>query len=176
MSAGEVRIHYQRPPDREQLFVQRFVHETPEVVVTLMEHTPLPRPMRIGGQTALEDGAPVVWFTFPGERHDIGRFHRADGSFTGLYANILTPVHFRTPRVWETTDLFLDVWLGPDGAPRILDGEELEEAVARGWLDEQTARTARTEANRIARAARAGAWPPPPVHEWTLERARRALA
>jgi predicted RNA-binding protein associated with RNAse of E/G family len=115
----------------------------------------------------------VVWFTYPGRWHDIGRFHRADGSFTGYYANVLTPVLMTGDR-WETTDLCLDVWLGADGRVELLDEEEFAEAVERGWMDAPTARAARHEAEALAEAARAGAWPPPEVRAWDLARARAA--
>ena len=129
--------------------------------------------MVVDGRTLLEEDSPVVWFTFPGARHDIGRFHRADGTFTGLYANILTPVEIRGDE-WRTTDLFLDVLLEPGREPRVLDRDELEAAVREGWLDPGTARAAETEAARLLDEARAGEWPPAVVEEWTLERARSA--
>ena len=67
------------------------------------------------GKIALEAGSDAVWFTFPGLWHDIGRFHRADGEFTGIYANILTPPVIEPDGKWETTDLFLDIWVDPEG-------------------------------------------------------------
>lgn len=171
-----VKIHYRRPPDREDLFVQRLIHHAPDVSITLYEGMRLKRPMVIEGRVALEDGSSVVWFTFPGLWHDIGRFHLADGTFTGLYANVLTPVEFIDPLTWETTDLFLDVWQDAEGGePVILDADELEEALDRGWIDEQTAERAREEAHSILEAARKGHWPPPIVQEWTLERSRRRV-
>jgi predicted RNA-binding protein associated with RNAse of E/G family len=170
-----VQIYYRRPPAREDLFVQTLVHHTPEVVVTFMERTPLKRPATAEGEVILEPGSPVVWFTFPGLWHDIGRFHLADGTFTGIYANILTPVHFLDPLSWETTDLFLDVWLDHAGRAMLLDEDEFEEALARRWIDNETAEAARTEAARIMEAIRDGAWPPPVVEEWTLERVRERL-
>lgn len=74
-------------------------------------------------------------------------------------------------RVWHTTDLYLDVWVSADGTARLLDEDEFEEAVARGLLDEDTARRAREEADRLLAEARDGLWPPVVVREWTLERA-----
>ncbi|HEX9107781.1 MAG TPA: DUF402 domain-containing protein, partial [Longimicrobiales bacterium] len=83
----DVRIHYHRPPDRDQLLVQRLVYEDPGVVVTLLESVSIAAPLHIADQLALEPGAAIVWFTFPGEWFDVGRFHRADGTFTGFYAD-----------------------------------------------------------------------------------------
>jgi predicted RNA-binding protein associated with RNAse of E/G family len=170
-----VRIHYRRPPDRLQVYEQALVHDGPDVKVTLKEAFELPRPMIVADRVVAEPGAAIVWFTFPGLWHDIGRFHLADGTFTGLYANVLTPVELRGPHDWSTTDLFLDVWLDERG-PCVLDEDELDEAVRRAWIDDATGACARREAQRILWEIEKGLWPPAAVHEWTLERARRAAA
>ena len=116
----------------------------------------------------------MVWFTFPGKWHDVGRFHRADGRFTGLYANILTPVEMDGNR-WSTTDLCLDLWMGADGKATLLDEEELREARVNGWVDEDTAARAEREGERLLAEALEGTWPPSVVREWTLERARERM-
>ena len=173
---ARVRIHYKRIPDREQIFDQRIVEIDDEgTVVTLSEAAALPAPVRASDRIILEPGAPVVWFTFPGAWHDIGRFHRADGTFTGFYANILTPPVMH-PGVWHTTDLFLDVWMpATGGAPCLLDEDEFEAARVEGWLDVPTADRARAEADHLLAEARRGGWPPPSVARWTLEAARDRL-
>jgi predicted RNA-binding protein associated with RNAse of E/G family len=171
-----VVIHYLRPPDRVTIFRQRLVLRTDSCIITLMEHTPLPRPVLAAGQTILEPDAPVVWFTFPGLWHDIGVFHDGAGRFTGWYANILTPIRFRGPLVWETTDLFLDIWLGTTGDAVLLDEDELEAALERGWLDAGTATRARTEADRLLQETAARRWPPAIARDWTLERAEQTVS
>jgi len=173
VSDRRVRIHYRRLPDREQIFDQRVLLERSDVIVTLTDPMSLDSPMLIDGAPALEHGSRVVWFTFPGQWHDVGRFHLADGSFTGCYGNVLTP-----PRIlgnaWYTTDLFLDVWVPPHGAPQLLDEDELEEAKARSHIDDGLARRARDEAASLLERAGRGDWPPEVVREWTLERALAA--
>jgi predicted RNA-binding protein associated with RNAse of E/G family len=170
-----VRIHYWRLPNREQIFDQRVVLERDDVIVTLTDPMEIESPMLIAGEPVLEDGSRAVWFTFPGAWHDVGRFHRADGSFTGCYGNVLTP-----PRIlgdaWYTTDLFLDVWQPSTGAVALLDEDELEEALARSHIDPLLARRAREEARQLLERAATGDWPPPVVREWTLERALAAAA
>ena len=165
-----VTIHYARPPGRVERFRQEVVLEREDVIVTLARGMSFDPPMRIDDRVVLEDGSSVVWFTFPGAWHDIGRFHRADGTFTGIYANVLTPVEIDGLE-WHTTDLFLDVWLPPGGEPAILDEEELDEALGRELVDPETAARARREARTLHDAARAGEWPPEIVRAWTLERA-----
>lgn len=171
-----VRIRYRRPPDRTTVYEQWLVFEDGHVKVTLQPAMRLDPPLRIGGRTVLEDGSDAVWFTFPGAWHDIGRFHRADGSFTGIYANVIVPCVFEPGDEWDTTDLFLDVWLPGDGAePVVLDADELHEGERRGWVSAATAARARAEARSLVDAARRGMWPPPIVARWTRERAAAAL-
>jgi predicted RNA-binding protein associated with RNAse of E/G family len=171
-----VRIHYLRPPDREEILRQQLVHDDGSVKVTYAERIVRRAAIHIDGARVLERGSDIVWFTFPGAWHDIGRFHLADGSFTGVYANVLTPALFESENVWRTTDLFLDIWLARGAAPRVLDREEFDEAVQAGWIDERTRQRALEEVDRILEAAAAGVWPPPVVAEWPLERARAAAA
>jgi predicted RNA-binding protein associated with RNAse of E/G family len=146
------------------------------VLVTYLPEAGVERPMVVDGRTVLERASPVVWLTFPGAHHDIGRFHTPDGVFTGYYANVLTPVEMEGDGdggdVWHTTDLFLDVFVAPNGTVHLLDQEELAEALSRRWIPQALATTALKEAERLVREARAGHWPPPVAREWTLERAR----
>ena len=167
---SDVVIHYRRLPDRDTVFRQRLVHRTQDCIVTFMPRTPLPAPITAGAAVILEPEAPAIWFTFPGEWHDIGRFHTATGEFTGYYANILTPVELRDELEWETTDLFLDVWLGSDGNVSVLDEDEFEDGLRTGVISPELAAAARAEADRLVGLASARAWPPKIVREWTLER------
>lgn len=176
-----VHIDYHRAAAPTVVYRQLLVHAAPEGVVTLMEHTPLPDPKEIAGRTVLEPGSPVVWFTFEGAWHDIGAFHLADGTFTGWYANVLTPVVLGEPEAglwrWSTTDLCLDVWREARGdGVEVLDREELEAAVTGGALSAELADRASAEARELVHRARNDEWPPALVGEWPLERARRVLA
>jgi predicted RNA-binding protein associated with RNAse of E/G family len=154
------------------------VYEDGEVSVTFARDLRLSSPVCVEGEVVLEEGSDAVWFTFPGTWHDIGRFHRADGTFTGTYANILTPCTFEAGGIWRTTDLFLDLWIpategtGDQGRQKILllDEAELRDAEERGWVNAETARTARAEARRLMAAYDRGEWPPRIVSEWTRER------
>ena len=173
MSDATVVIHYHRPPDREQTFTQQLVARTGDCAVTLLSPAGLASPKLIDGIVALGRDAAIVWFTFAGAWHDIGRFHTDDGTFTGCYANVLTPVEGMDTVTWRTTDLFLDVWQPAGGPARILDVDELHVARTRGWVDQVTGDRAAAEAAALVEAAAAGTWPPPVVQEWPLERALR---
>lgn len=169
-----VHIHYLRPPDREEVFHQLLLESGNDAKVTFARDLTFEPPIRVHDEVVLETGSEVVWFTFPGAWHDIGRFHTSDGVFRGLYANILTPPTFHEGGLWRTTDLFLDVWLPPEGEPSVLDRDQFDEAVAEGWIGDGQARRALLEVDGILGALEKGRWPPPVVRRWTLERARES--
>ncbi len=176
MNPCPVEIHYLRPPDQLTVYRQELIHDDGRVKVTLARAVELREPLHAGGRTILEPGADALWFTFPGAWHDIGRFHLADGSFTGLYANMITPCRFSPGGVWHTEDLFLDLWLARDEAtPLLLDEAELEEAERSGALSSALAARARAEADVLMAETRAGRWPPDIVRAWTLDHAKAFL-
>ena len=170
-----IDIYYLRPPDREKVFTQHLIWEDPTVKITLSTSVTFEPPITIDGKVVLETGSKALWFTFPDAWHDVGLFHRADDTYSGLYANILTPCVFETEHEWRTTDLFLDIWIGPDGRLQLLDEAELDEAEKEGWITPDIAGRARAEAQTLIEQAEAGEWPPPVISEWSLARARASL-
>jgi predicted RNA-binding protein associated with RNAse of E/G family len=170
-----VHIHYLRPPDRKEIFHQLLLYDGPDVKVTFARDLVVEPPIRIAGDVVLERGSDVVWFTFPDVWHDIGRFHTADGTFRGFYANILTPPTFHPGGIWHTTDLFLDIWLPEEGCHSVLDRDQFEEARRKGWLDDITGARALEEMDGILGALDGGTWPPEVAHQWTRERASATL-
>ncbi|HKK93788.1 MAG TPA: DUF402 domain-containing protein [Longimicrobiales bacterium] len=175
-----VEIEYHRAGAETLIYRQWLAHAGSEGIVTVQASTPIPDTKTVDDRPILAPGSPVVWFTFEGAWHDIGAFHLPDGTPTGHYANILTPVRLDPPSsdrwTWSTMDLCLDVWRSPDGAVRVLDEEELQEAERSGAVRDDHARHARDEAIRLVRAARNDEWPPALVGEWPLERAREVLS
>ncbi len=167
----DVEIHYRRLPDRLDVFVQRLVVDRADCKITLHDPATLDTALRVDDQVIYEPGAAIVWFVFPGSWYDIGRFHLRDGTFTGYYANLITPVEIQG-RIWTMHDLCLDLWVRPDGSFRILDQDEFDEAVDRLWIDPATASRARQTLDRLAAAVREGHWPPAIVAAHDLERVR----
>jgi predicted RNA-binding protein associated with RNAse of E/G family len=159
-------------------YPQVLVDDGAEASVLLQEHY-AGRPLEQEGTVILEPGAPVLWFVFSGCWADVGRFHKADGTFTGWYTNLCTPAE-RHDNAWRSTDLFLDLWIPADGGSwthgseagiSLLDEAELDEAVRKGWVEVPVAARARAEAAHLQGAAATGRWPPPVVREWTRDRA-----
>jgi len=170
VSRPTVHIHYLRPPDRKEIFDQLLIEDRPDVKVTIARDLVVEPPIHIGREVVLENRSDVVWFTFPEVWHDIGRFHTADGTFRGFYANILTPPTFHKGGIWRTTDLFLDIWLPARGRPSVLDRDQFDEACQEGWLDDGTRSRALEEVDQILEGFGRGTWPPDVTHQWTRER------
>ncbi len=166
-----IHLHYHRPPDRKQVYQQYLIEREAGADITLSTDLAIESPAIIKGETILEEKSNIIWFTFPNTWHDIGLFHRADGTFTGIYANIITPLRYLSPSVWETTDLFLDVWISTEGESVLLDEDEFRQAKKNNWISSEIASAATKEANVLVDGYRNGTWPPPFIFEWKLDRA-----
>lgn len=165
-----MEILYRRPSGGVRRHRQELLHDGPDLKVSLLRRPPGSAPREVAGAVTLEPGARLLWYTFPGRRHEVAAFHGPDGTLLGHYTNVVRPPRIREGE-WEITDLFLDVWQPADRPrePRVLDRDELRRAEEEGALPRAAARRAREEAARVEARARAGEWPPPEVRRWPLE-------
>jgi len=170
-----IHLHYLRPPNRRQIYKQHLIAQEPEAYVTLSTDLTLESPFEVNGTTILETGSRIIWFTFPNAWHDIGLFHKANGHHTGIYANILTPLKHVSPFVWETTDLFLDIWINPNDECTVLDEDEFTIAKQSKWISSTFAKNALTELKLLIDGHRNGTWPPQFIFQWDLDRALSQL-
>ena len=153
-----VTLEYLRPGKGTVMYRERLFTDRPDMKVLLTDPE-ASRDILVDGSLILQAGAPILWFVFPGAWHDIGRFHLADGSFTGWYTNICTPILMKGSR-WSSTDLFLDHWSPLNGTPKWLDEDEFTQAAASGVLTAELADAARAEHHRIDLLLTSRAWPP----------------
>lgn len=71
----------------------------------------------------------VCKYLFYNEWFDVVELRAPNGDLLGYYCDICTPV-VRSGLNYYLTDLFLDLWIEPDGETQELDWDEFEEAVA----------------------------------------------
>jgi predicted RNA-binding protein associated with RNAse of E/G family len=167
-----IRIHYHRPDRGTTIFVEHLVLDTPDVKVTLLDAYD-GRDAHAGDRLILSAGAPVVWFVFPRLCRDVGRFHLADGTFTGWYTNFRAPLRIEGGD-WYCTDLFLDHWLPADGGTAAwLDEDELEAATRAGLMEPAHLPLIAAERTAVDRALADGTWPPDVARAIDLHEARR---
>lgn len=75
------------------------------------------------------DIAKGVSFAFLNEGYKISRFYAPDGSFVYWYCDIIDVEYERTKDEYTFIDLLVDVKIFPDGSVRILDVEEVADAL-----------------------------------------------
>ena len=159
-----------RPPGRRVSMHTDLLHATDGMIVVAHELAPS-KPVEYFGEIVMDAGYRAVWFLFKDKPFDVGRIYRPDGAWTGYYADVLEPVRWRgsDPMTLEPiVDLFLDLWIAPDGRFEVLDEDEFEEAVASGFLTEQQTGHARSVLQGLIEATERGDFPPAVVKEFRL--------
>jgi len=120
-------------------------------------------PIRVMGHVIADKGYLAIWFIFRGKWYDIGKFYDRKGNWIGYYCDIIKPVRklLSAPsRTSVITDLFLDLWITPDGRTFILDEDELEEAVKKHYVSPPLAHLARTHMRYLTRSVQRRRFPP----------------
>jgi predicted RNA-binding protein associated with RNAse of E/G family len=167
---GELTFTFVRPPDRRASFRAHLLRATPELIVVAHRATPS-RPLEDRGQIVLDAGYLAVWFLFNGRPYDVGRFYRPDGTWTGYYVDVLEPVRWEgadPTTLAPIVDLFLDLWIAPDGRCVVLDEDEFDAAIGAGRITGERAAFARGTLRALVEAAARGAFPPEPVKTFRI--------
>jgi predicted RNA-binding protein associated with RNAse of E/G family len=169
-SIGRVVFDFVRPPARRVSFAAHLLDATDHTLVVAHELVPS-RPLEYAGVRVLEAGYWAVWFLFKDRPFDVGRIYRPDGTWTGYYVDVLEPVRWRgaDPRTLAPlVDLFLDLWIAPDGGYVVLDEDEFAAAVRLGHLTPAQAGHARGVLRSLVDATARGEFPPAVVRTFTL--------
>ena len=141
-----VTLTYKRPPDRVNHFQQELLYLDDAVIVTSQRVKPS-SPIIQNGKTVLADNFAAVWFVFTGLWYDVGKVYNLENEWTGYYCDIMKPVKRGVDvngklNCFEITDLFLDLWINPDGTYQIQDEDEFGEAVQNDAIDAELERKA----------------------------------
>ncbi len=148
-----VTLTYKRPPNRVNHFQQELLYLDDDVIVTSQRVKPS-SPIIQNGETVLADNFAAVWFVFTGLWYDVGKVYNLNNEWTGYYCDIMKPVKRSMNAAgeldcFEITDLFLDLWINPDGSYEIQDEDEFEEAVQNGAIDTTLEKMARDVLNTL---------------------------
>jgi len=167
---GELTFTFVRPPARRASITARLLDATDEFVVLATALSPSRRVVYFG-EIVMDVGYWAVWFVFKGRPFDVGRVYRPDGAWTGYYVDVLEPVQWEAsdPTTLEPIiDLFLDLWIAPDGKYMVLDEDEFEEAISLGHLTDKQIDHARSVLQDLVEATRRDAFPPALVKEFQI--------
>ncbi|GAC1373834.1 MAG: DUF402 domain-containing protein [Ktedonobacteraceae bacterium] len=88
------------------------------------------------GYTRFEPGDHFTEYYYEDRWFNIFEIESARGARKGWYCNVTEPAHISDERI-EQVDLFLDVWVNPQGETLVLDEDEF--AAATTMSDEQRA-------------------------------------
>ena len=117
--------------------------------------------------TLREPGDLALTRTGSGSMRFATSYMGANGTYKGTYVNLNTPVEI-CPNAIRYVDLEVDVCIWPDGRVRILDEDELGQAVEAGVISERLAEEVMAEAERVVREAEEGLIGPPKPEELEL--------
>lgn len=159
-----IELIYKRLPDRVNHFQQNLLYEDDDVIVTTQRIKPS-APIVIDGVAVLGDNYRAVWFVFANRWYDIGKIYNLKDHFTGYYCDIILPMK-RMDTHFEITDLFLDLWILPDGSYQVEDEEEFESAIARNWIQTDLANQAKKALQDLIAEIESGAFPPEITNRW----------
>lgn len=105
----------------EQLRYQGTLHKQDPHAVVILAHWTMPR--RDLGYTCFEPGDVFIEYFYPDRWFNIFAIYEHNMTFKGWYCNITEPAHIQHTII-EQIDLFLDIWVNPDGTTLLLDEDE----------------------------------------------------
>ncbi|NJE75911.1 DUF402 domain-containing protein [Thermococcus sp. ES12] len=164
------RIHllYRRLPNRLLEREDEIVADLGNIIVAKAKFEGMLAPLKVNGVEVIRNGYVMVYFAFIGENYDILKVYDENGEFKGLYIDVLAYTK-REGNTIEMLDLFLDIFVFPNGEAFLLDEDELEMALNYGVIDKGTLDFAYSVAREILERLKRGEFPPKIVWEYGLE-------
>jgi predicted RNA-binding protein associated with RNAse of E/G family len=166
MKPGDlVRIEYIRPGKETTYYEEDLVARDE---ICLRTHKTLPVDIAghlsrvLQGQGLIEPHQRVLTITktyFFTEPFNLLEFRDPDGGLLGHYSDIGEPVLQIAPNTFQMTDLYLDIWLFPDGRLLELDWDEFEAAIQRQVIHAAQADLARAAMQRLVSETAEGIYP-----------------
>ena len=101
-----------------------------------------------------------VSYTFLDEGYKVGRFYSAQGTFLYWYCDIIDVEYDKNNDKYLLTDLLVDIKLMPDGALRVLDTDELAQALEQGLITVEQVCSALKKLNKVLKLIYDGQFPP----------------
>jgi predicted RNA-binding protein associated with RNAse of E/G family len=158
---AEPRLHlrYVRLPARIQEMYDDLIYRSKRVIVGKSRITS-PHSVLFDGQLVMNAGFPIVYFELIGKWFNVIKIRDLKGRHTGYYCDISTPPKLLKDGSVEITYLFLDLWVSPDFRHRVLDEDEMEEALKKGWISKQLYERARKELKKLVALVEKKEFPP----------------
>lgn len=161
-----LKLRYRRGPGQITVYEHELIHEDEQLIVTRAPFRPSASLLAQVPQLKAQEYR-AIWLVAAGEWHDLGKVYDLDNRLIGYYCDIIRPLR-RTADALEIDDLFLDLWVSPDGRWLVLDEDEFAEAIGQGWLEPSTAARARRELEELIAEVESGHFPPSVVERFAI--------
>jgi hypothetical protein len=161
---AKLKVFYRRGPGQVTVYEQELLYDDGRLIVSSAPFRPSAS-LRAQLPRLADEEYRAIWSVALGEWHDLGKVYDLAGELVGYYCDIIRPAR-RTPAGLEVEDLFLDLWVFPEGRYLVLDEAEFAVALSRGWLDASTAARAKGELSRLIGEVESGRFPPAKVREF----------
>ncbi len=129
---------------------------------------------RLGSVVIADEGYVWVRFWLPDDDAVATRFFDAELVPVGTYVDVTMPL-LRREQGYETLDLYLSLWIMPDGRVTVLDEQEFERAVSDGTLAPGEVRWAEYHLRELTAKIARGTFPPPLVRNLRLEKQKGTM-
>jgi predicted RNA-binding protein associated with RNAse of E/G family len=160
-----VRIEYIRPGKEITYYEEDFVSQDDVCLRTfktlppdISEHLSralLKQGLILPGQQVFTIGKTY----FFAEPFNLLEFRETNGDLLGYYSDIGEPTIQLDSNTFQMTDLFLDIWLYPDGRLLELDWDEFEEAIENQMITSAQADIAREAMKRLVAEVKEDIYP-----------------
>ncbi len=117
-----------------------------DIIVTRSENIIVTSWKTLNHKTAFQYGASCYYLQ---EGYKISKFYRADGSLFCWYCDIVQYDFDESGNSLTVTDLLADVIISPDGIVKVVDLDELGEALEKGILSADSLKTALLQLNNL---------------------------
>ncbi len=161
----KIHLVYRRIPNRILERDDEVVADLGDVIVAKAKFEGMLAPLRVNGVEVIRNGYAMLYFAFVGENYDILKVYDEKGNFKGLYVDVLAYTR-REGNTLDMLDLFLDIFVFPDGRAFLLDEDELEMALNYGLIDRKTFEFAYRVAGEILEKIKRKEFPPEIVWEY----------
>jgi predicted RNA-binding protein associated with RNAse of E/G family len=159
-----VTIHHIRPGKRTEIFTEGFVSEDQHGLATLSilsDEDSKSMSERLRSHGFIEAGDivhSVAKYYSYSEYFNLLVFGGPNGEAIGYYSDMAMPLR-KVDDGYEIVDLFLDIWLKPNGTLLELDLDEFQEAITRELITKEQQEFALTAFERLKNETRQGMYP-----------------
>lgn len=155
----KIIVRFIRPPNNINVWEHELILDSQNNIVSKFVFDGLPHAFKVAEIPVIENGYIGTTHEFVGKWYEIVKVIDKNDEIKGYYCNINEPFK-RVEDGYEIFDLFIDLWVFPDGKYVILDEDELEKAIIERWVTAHQAKKARETIDQLIKMIEKGDFPP----------------